>query len=78
MAASYKYGIDFGTTNSSIALHYDVGNRGVMENCVFKVDQNLSYRELLPSIVYLDAMGETCVGTRGRNKPKLFTEQYLN
>ena len=68
MAASYKYGIDFGTTNSSIALHYDVGNRGVMENCVFKVDQNLSYRELLPSIVYLDAMGETCVGTRGRNK----------
>lgn len=68
MAIIYKYGIDFGTTNSSIALHYDLGNSGVMENCVFKVDQNLISRELLPSVVYIDAMGETCVGTRARNK----------
>lgn len=68
MAITYKYGIDFGTTNSSIALHYDVGNNGVMENCVFKVDQNLISKELLPSMVYIDAMGETCVGTRGKNK----------
>lgn len=68
MAMMYKYGIDFGTTNSSIALHYDVGNSGVMENCIFKVDQNLISKELLPSMVYIDAMGETCVGTRARNK----------
>lgn len=68
MAASYKYGIDFGTTNSSIALHYDAENKGILENCVFKVDQNLISRELLPSLVYLDDLGKVCVGTRGKNK----------
>lgn len=68
MATTYKYGIDFGTTNSSIALHYDEGNKGVRENHVFKVDLNLVSKELLPSIVYIDAMGETLVGTKGRRK----------
>lgn len=68
MAATYKYGIDFGTTNSSIALHYDEGNTGIRDNHVFDVDYNLISKELLPSVVYIDAMGDTAVGTKGRRK----------
>lgn len=68
MATTYKYGIDFGTTNSSIALHYDEGNCGTRDNHVFKVDLNLVSMELLPSIVYIDAMGEKNVGTKARRK----------
>ena len=68
MATTYKYGIDFGTTNSSIALHYDEGNRGIRDNHVFKIDLNLVSRELLPSVVYIDAMGEVAVGTKARRK----------
>lgn len=68
MAVTYKYGIDFGTTNSSIALHYDEGRNGVRDNHVFNVDLNLISKDLLPSLVYIDAMGDTAVGTKGRRK----------
>ena len=68
MSTTYKYGIDFGTTNSSIALHYDEGNCGMRSNHVFQVDLNLVSRELLPSVVYVDALGEIEVGTKGRRK----------
>lgn len=69
MAITYKYGIDFGTTNSSIALHCDLEGRGVLSNEVFNVDgHTLNDRKVLPSLVYIDASGETKVGTVARRK----------
>ena len=64
----YKYGIDFGTTNSSIALHYDADGKGILDTIVFDVDQNLISRSLLPSLVYIDVTGNASVGTRGKNE----------
>jgi len=57
----YKYGIDFGTTNSSIALRF-VGDDAQEHTQVIDVKDTLP-KETLPSIVHIDPLGKISVGT---------------
>ncbi len=50
MAVSYRYGIDLGTTNSSIAI-VEIGSDGGKRPNVFKVDYNNQPHEVIKSIV---------------------------
>ena len=62
MAFKYKYGIDFGTTNSSIALRYSPDNKKV-ETIIFDADShNRGKEKLCPSLVYLDETGKIEIG----------------
>ncbi len=67
MEVIHKYGLDFGTTNSSIALRFDQERKGLLENICFEVDIKNRPTTSLPSIVYIDENAETSVGTRAKN-----------
>ena len=57
MGYRYKLGIDFGTTNSSIALRY-APEMKELETVVFDADpHNKGMESLLPSLLYLDEDG---------------------
>ena len=51
----YKYGIDFGTTNSSIAIRF-LGDDDCEHTIVMDVKDTLP-RETLPSVVLLSTSG---------------------
>ena len=51
----YKYGIDFGTTNSSIAMRF-VGDDKAEHTLVVDVKDTLP-RETLPSVILIDRNG---------------------
>ena len=51
----YKYGIDFGTTNSSIAMRF-VGDDKEEHTLVVDVKNTLP-RETIPSVVLFDGKG---------------------
>ena len=62
MGYRYKLGIDFGTTNSSIALRYAPEMKD-LETVVFDADpHNKGMESLLPSLLYLDEEGRELVG----------------
>ena len=60
MKRPIAYGIDFGTTNSSIAVAWDNG-----EVEVISIDTAAAIPTCLPSIVYLDRQGVALAGTGG-------------
>ena len=62
MANKYKLGIDFGTTNSSISLRYDVTHTGKYETVVFEPDGTANNKQLLRSLVFIDENGIKSVG----------------
>lgn len=62
----YKYGIDFGTTNSSIAIRF-VGDDKEEHTLVVDVKNTLP-RETLPSVVLVDQKGKIFVGTEAMNQ----------
>lgn len=62
----YKYGIDFGTTNSSIALRSLHPQIGLITDC-FEVDPNGYLRKTLPSAVAFDKNGEPILGEKRIN-----------
>lgn len=57
---TYKYGIDFGTTNSSIALRF-VGEDREEHTLVVDVKDTLPH-ETQPSVVLVDSAGQISVG----------------
>ncbi len=57
---TYKYGIDFGTTNSSIAIRF-VGDDKLEHTLVADVKNTLP-RETLPSVVLIDYSGKVYAG----------------
>lgn len=63
---TYKYGIDFGTTNSSIALRF-VGDDKEEHTLVVDVKDTLPH-ETLPSVVLVDRTGSISVGEDAINK----------
>ncbi len=67
MAIKYKYGIDFGTTNSSIALRYDAEGKGIVTNNLFRVDSESKEEVLLPTSIYVDADGNESAGTMAQS-----------
>ena len=62
----YKYGIDFGTTNSSIAMRF-VGDDKAEHTLVVDVKDTLP-RETLPSVVLIDQKGKIYVGADAQNR----------
>ena len=56
----YKYGIDFGTTNSSIAIRF-VGDDKQEHTLVVDVKDTLP-RETIPSVVLVDNRGNILAG----------------
>ncbi len=62
----YKYGVDFGTTNSSIAIRF-VGDDNQEHTLVVDV-KNTHPRETLPSIVYINDEREIAVGEEATKK----------
>ena len=56
----YKYGIDFGTTNSSIAIRF-VGDDKQEHTLVVDVKDTLP-RETIPSVVLADDKGNVVAG----------------
>lgn len=69
----YKYGIDFGTTNSSIAMRF-VGDDKAEHTLVVDVKDTLP-RETLPSVILIDRNGKVYVGTDAMNQ---YTQSGLN
>lgn len=69
----YKYGIDFGTTNSSIAMRF-VGDDKAEHTLVVDVKDTLP-RETLPSVILIDQNGKISVGMDAMNQ---FTQSGLN
>lgn len=69
----YKYGIDFGTTNSSIAMRF-VGDDKAEHTLVVDVKDTLP-RETLPSVVLIDQSGKISVGVDAMNR---YTQSGLN
>lgn len=69
----YKYGIDFGTTNSSIAMRF-VGDDKAEHTLVVDVKDTLP-RETLPSVILIDRNGKVSVGTDAMNQ---YTQSGLN
>lgn len=63
---TYKYGIDFGTTNSSIALRF-VGDDKNEHTLVIDVKDTLP-RETMPSVLLVDRFGSISVGEDAINK----------
>lgn len=62
MAYKHKFGIDFGTTNSSIALRYSPDNKKT-ETIIFDADtHNRGKEKLCPSIFYIDETGRIEIG----------------
>lgn len=67
----YKYGIDFGTTNSSIAMRF-VGDDDVEHTIVVDL-QDIAPRETIPSVVFIDTKNnkdKVCAGAEA-------IEQYV-
>ncbi|HAU84317.1 MAG TPA: hypothetical protein DCW90_02035 [Lachnospiraceae bacterium] len=62
----YKYGIDFGTTNSSIAMRF-VGDDKEEHTLVVDV-KDTSPRETMPSVVLIDRDGKISVGEKAINQ----------
>lgn len=62
----YKYGIDFGTTNSSIAMRF-VGDDKEEHTLVVDVKDTFP-RETLPSVVLVDRDGKISVGEKAINQ----------
>lgn len=77
----YKYGIDFGTTNSSIAIRF-VGDDNSEHTLVVDVKDTFP-RETIPSVVFVNENGNISAGERaieeyaqnGRNKDSLFVKR---
>lgn len=65
MNMTYKYGIDLGTTNSSIAMCF-VGDDNAEHTLVVDVKDTLP-RETLPSVILIDQNGKVKVGTDAIN-----------
>ena len=61
----YKYGIDFGTTNSSIAMRF-VGDDKEEHTLVVDVKDTLP-RETMPSVVFVDGNGNITAGEEALN-----------
>ena len=61
----YKYGIDFGTTNSSIAMRF-VGEDKQEHTLVVDVKDTLP-RETIPSVVLVDSRGMIVAGEDALN-----------
>ena len=62
----YKYGIDFGTTNSSIAIRF-VGDDKQEHTLVVDVKDTLP-RETIPSVVLVDNRGNILAGEDAMNQ----------
>ncbi len=62
----YKYGIDFGTTNSSIAIRF-VGDDHAEHTLVIDVKDTLP-RETLPSVVFVNENGKIVGGEKAVNE----------
>ena len=62
----YKYGIDFGTTNSSIAIRF-VGDDKQEHTLVVDVKDTLP-RETIPSVVLADNQGNILAGEEAMNQ----------
>lgn len=62
----YKYGIDFGTTNSSIAIRF-VGDDKLEHTLVIDVKDTLP-REIIPSVVLADDSGQIVAGEDALNQ----------
>lgn len=69
----YKYGIDFGTTNSSIAMRF-VGDDNAEHTLVVDVKDTLP-RETVPSVVLIDEKGKIFAGTKAIDK---YTQNGIN
>lgn len=65
MKYTYKYGIDFGTTNSSIALRF-VGHDDVEHTFVMRLKDTLP-REIIPSVVLFDEEGKKLAGQEAKD-----------
>ncbi len=63
---TYKYGIDFGTTNSSIAIRF-VGDDKIEHTLVVDVKDTLP-RETIPSVVLADDRGRIVAGEDAMNQ----------
>ncbi len=72
----YKYGIDFGTTNSSIAIRF-VGEDEVEHTLVVDVKDTLP-RETMPSVVFADDKGHIIAGEEALNAYTPETDNYKN
>lgn len=59
----YKYGIDFGTTNSSIAMSFE--ENGQLYTQVVHLRNELP-RETIPSVILIDANGNVYAGDRAK------------
>lgn len=62
----YKYGIDFGTTNSSIAMRF-LGDDKAEHTLVVDVKDTLP-RETMPTVILIDEKGKIHVGTEASTK----------
>ena len=63
-----KLGIDFGTTNSSVALHYKEPISNKMVTSCFDLDWGSPMRECLQSVVALDDSGDIFFGRKAREQ----------
>ena len=63
---TYKYGIDFGTTNSSIAMRF-VGDDKAEHTLVVEV-KNTRPRETMPSVILIDDKGGVFAGSEALEK----------
>ena len=69
-----KLGIDFGTSNSSAALHYKDPRTNKLETICFDLDWGSSMRECLQSVVSFGKTGEFRFGRKAREYKAANTE----
>lgn len=75
MKMRYKYGIDFGTTNSSIAIRF-VGDDKQEHTMVADVRAKAP-REVIPSVVLIDRNGKIYAGEEAADRYVQSGTDYL-